>query len=107
MSKNIQGVNFITNQELKLIDTQRENHSSTIWFTDDKQIKVKPSRHWFSKDRQWLRAICTEHRYGLLCMDCIEFATNQTLIKRSNGAFVLRPYGKLKHKGLDGLISFL
>jgi hypothetical protein len=107
MSRNIQGVKFITHQELKLIDTQRENHSSTSWFTDDKQKKVKPSRHWFSKDRQWLRAICTENIYGLICMDCIEFATNETLIKRSNGAFILRPYWKLKHKGLDGLISFL
>jgi hypothetical protein len=82
MSRNIQGVKFITNHELKLIDTQRENHSSTSWFTDDNQKQVRP-------------------------MDCIKFATNETLIKRSNGAFILRPYWKLKHKGLDGLISFL
>jgi hypothetical protein len=107
MSKNIEGVKFITNHELKFIDAQREKYPAIEWFTDDKQKQVKPSRHWFSKDHQWLRAICTENRYGLLCIDCAKFATDKTLIERNHGAFILRPYWKLKHKGFYGLIRFL
>jgi len=104
MFKHIEGVKFITNQELNFIDTQREKHPSIQWFTENKQKQVKPSRHWFSTDHSWLRAVCSNHRYGLLCVDCAEFGTDKTLIERNNGAFVVRPYWKLKHKGLQGLI---
>ncbi|CAF4195710.1 unnamed protein product, partial [Rotaria sordida] len=84
----IEGVKFITTQELNFIDAQREKYPSIQWFTEDKQKKVKPSRHWFSKDHLWLRAVCSNGIYGLLCVDCGEFATNKTLIERSNGAFI-------------------
>ena len=106
MFKHIEGVKFITTQELNFIDAQREKHPFIKWFTEDKQKQVKPSRQWFSKDHLWLRAVCSDHRYGLLCVDCAEFATDKTLIERNNGAFIVRPYWKLKHKGLHGLIRF-
>lgn len=106
MFRHIEGVRFATAQELKLLDFQREKHPSIRWFTEDKQKQVKPSRHWFTKDRSWLRAVCSLHRYGLFCVDCAEFATDKTLIERNNGAFIVRPYWKLKHKGLDGTIRF-
>jgi hypothetical protein len=106
MSKFIYGVRFISTSELKLVDKQREKYPLMKWFTEDKQKKVKPSQQWF-KNHQWLRAICTENRYGLLCIDCAEFATNKSSIERNDGAFVVRPYWKLKHKGLDGTVWFL
>ncbi|CAM2728844.1 unnamed protein product [Rotaria socialis] len=102
MSKHIEGVKFITSNEVTFIDTQRKNHPSINWHTDDKQKQVKPSRAWFSKNFQWVRAVCTDNRYGLICVDCDEYARDKTLIERNKGAFVVRPYWKLKHKGLDG-----
>ena len=106
MSKFIHGVRFISTNELKLVDKQREKYPFIKWFGEGKQKQVKPSRLWFSKCRQWLRAVCTEGRYGLLCIDCAEYATNKTLIERNSGAFVVRPYWTLKHKGLDGKVWF-
>jgi hypothetical protein len=106
-TKHIEGVKFITTSELQFIDPQRKKCPSAHWFTEDKQKQSKPSRHWFSKEQKWLRAICTENRYGLLCVVCAEYATNTTLIGRNNGAFILRPYWKLKHKGLEGIVRFL
>jgi hypothetical protein len=106
MFKYIEGVKFISSQELNFIDAQRKKYPSIQWFTEDKQKQVKPSRHWFSKDYSWLRAVCSDNRYGLLCVDCMEYATDKTLIERNNGAFIVRPYWKLKHKGLYGLIQF-
>ncbi|CAF3712042.1 unnamed protein product [Rotaria socialis] len=103
MSKHIEGVKFITSNEVTFIDTQRKNHPSINWHTDDKQKQVKPSRAWFSKNFQWVRAVCTDNRYGLICVDCDEYARDKTLIERNKGAFVVRPYWKLKHKGLDGI----
>lgn len=104
MFKHIEGVKFITDHELNFIDAQREKHPSIQWFTEDKQKRAKPSSQWFSKDYVWLRAVCSNNRYGLLCIDCAEFATDKTLIERNNGAFIVRPYWKLKHKGLCGII---
>ncbi|CAF5027584.1 unnamed protein product, partial [Rotaria socialis] len=57
MSKHIEGVKFITSNEVTFIDTQRKNHPSINWHTDDKQKQVKPSRAWFSKNFQWVRAV--------------------------------------------------
>ncbi len=107
MSKHIEGVKFITTEEMKLIDAQRDKYPLISWFTQDKQKQVNPIRHWFTKEHQWLRAVCTENRYGVVCVDCAEYATGKALIERNNGAFILRPYWKLKHKGLDGVIRFL
>lgn len=105
MSKHIEGVQFITSNEMTFVDAQLEKHRFINWYTDDKQKQVKPSRQWFTKNYQWLRAVCTDNRYGLICVDCAEFAKDKTLIKRNNGAFVVRPYWKLKHKGLHGIES--
>lgn len=91
---------FITVQESTFVDAQREKHPSIQWFTEGNQKQVKPSRHWFSKEHLWLPTVCSNHSYGLLCVDCAEFATNKTLIDRNNGAFIVRPYWRLKHKGL-------
>ncbi|CAF5007681.1 unnamed protein product, partial [Rotaria sp. Silwood1] len=33
--------------------------------------------------------------------DCSEFASDQAKIGRSGGAFIVRPYWKLKHKGIE------
>jgi len=107
MTKFIQDVKFISNHEMKFVDVQRKKYPRIGWFTNDNQKQVKPSATWFSKDHPWLRAVCTENRYGLLCIDCAQLATDKTLIERNNGAFVLRPYWKLKHKGLPGSIHFL
>jgi hypothetical protein len=102
MHRTIEGVTFINNHELLFVDKQRVRSPSITWFTDGHQEKVRPSRHWFGKDRLWLRAICTNNQYGLICVECAEFASNTTLIERNNGAFIARPYWKLKHKGLEG-----
>lgn len=99
----IPGVTFITAQELHFVDQQREKYPHIGWFTEDKQEKAKPSRLWFTNEYPWLRAVCTENQYGLLCIDCSEFANDKMMIERSRGAFVIRPYGKLKHKGLKGI----
>jgi len=108
MKKHIEGVKFITSSELKFVDEQRKKYPSISWFTEDKQKLSEPRSNWFANmDRRWLRAICTKNRYGLLCVDCAEYATDSTLIKRINGAFILRPYWKLKQKGLFGIVRFL
>jgi hypothetical protein len=99
----IHGVTFITAQELHFVDQQREKYLHIGWFTEDKQEKAEPSRLWFREEYPWLRAVCTENQYGLLCIDCSEFANDNTMIERCRGAFVIRPYWKLKHKGLEGI----
>ncbi|CAF1640730.1 unnamed protein product, partial [Adineta ricciae] len=101
--KHIEGLKFITTQEITFVDAQLKRYPHVQWFTEDKQERVKPSRHWFTKNYPWLRAVFSGNRYGLLCIDCLEFARDETLIQRNNGAFVVRPYWKLKHKGLEGI----
>jgi hypothetical protein len=92
--RSLHGVTFITAQELHFVDQQREKYPHIGWFTEDKQEKAKPSRLWFTKEYPWLRAVCTENQYGLLCIDCSEFANDKTMIERprSNCTVRKRPF---------------
>ncbi|CAF5182542.1 unnamed protein product, partial [Rotaria sp. Silwood1] len=56
-----------------------------------------------SDHRPWLRAVCIDNKYGLLCTDCSEFVSDQAKIGRSGGACIVRSYWKLKHKGIEGI----
>ncbi|CAF1528067.1 unnamed protein product [Adineta steineri] len=99
--KHIVGVKFIATNEIDFVDAQMKKFPNIQWFTEDEQERAKPSRQWFLNDYPWLRAVFSGNKYGLLCADCIEFARDETLIQRNNGAFIVRPYWKLKHKGLS------
>ena len=98
----IKGVRFINTDELKFLDMHRANYPNIEWNPHRSLSLVKPSPTWFSDDYPWLRAIYSDGYYGLICADCAEFASNEVAIKKNNGAFVVRPYWKLKHKGLEG-----
>ncbi|CAF5014118.1 unnamed protein product [Rotaria sp. Silwood1] len=109
IAKSIVGVRFINSQELSFVDKQRAQYPNIKWYPEqhskEQQHKSihKPSQQWFSDHRPWLRAVCTDNKYGLLCTDCSEFASDQAKIGRSGGAFIARPYWKLKHKGIEGI----
>lgn len=98
----INGVRFINAQELSFVQTHRSKFPNISWNPHNNLESTKPSPNWFSKDHPWLRAVCKDGSYGLLCVDCAEFASSEMAIKRNNGAFIVRPYWKLKHKGLEG-----
>jgi hypothetical protein len=106
--KAIAGVRFINSQELSFVDRQRTKYPNIKWYPEEYSKEQqhttihKPSKQWFTDYRPWLRAVCTDNRYGLLCTDCSEFGTDQAKIERSGGAFIARPYWKLKHKGIEG-----
>jgi hypothetical protein len=107
-AKSVAGIRFINHQELSFVDKQRTQYPNIEWYpeqrSEEQQHKTihKPSKQWFTDHRAWLRAICTDDKYGLLCTDCSEFASDQWKIERSGGAFIVRPYWKLKHKGIEG-----
>ncbi len=109
----IPGVIFINSEELSFVDKQRSLHPHIKWYSDsaDQHQKHKsydkPSSQWFTRERPWLRAVCTGGKYGLLCTDCSEFGSNSMKIARNTGAFVARPFWKLKHKGISGTLEFL
>jgi hypothetical protein len=98
----IKGVRFINTHEMTFLQTQVANYPDIVWNPHQNLLPVKPSPTWFSDDHAWLRAIYSDGYYGLICADCIEFASSEVAIKKNNGAFVARPYWKLKHKGLEG-----
>ena len=95
----IKGVRFINAHEMTFVQAHRANYPNIAWNTDNNLPSVKPSPTWFSSEYRWLRAIRTDNQYGLLCVDCAEFASSEMAIKRNKGAFVVRPYWTLKHKG--------
>ncbi|CAF1103282.1 unnamed protein product [Rotaria sordida] len=90
----IKGVRFINSHEMTIIQKQRSNHPDIPWNSNKNLPSAKPSPAWFSTDHPWLRAIRTDNQYGLLCIDCGEFASNEAAIKKSQGAFIVRPYWK-------------
>ena len=98
----IKGIKFINTHEMMFLEAQRANYPNIIWNPHHNLSLFKPSLTWFSDDYLWLRAIYSDGFYGLICVDCSEFASNELAIKKNNGAFVVRPYWKLKHKGLEG-----
>jgi hypothetical protein len=103
----IKGVRFVNAHEMTFIQAHRIKYPDIPWNPHTSLPSAKPSSSWFSNDYPWLRAVRKDNNYGLLCADCAEFASNEMAIKRNNGAFVVRPYWKLKHKGLEGKnISF-
>ena len=112
MPKSIPGVIFINTEEVAFVDKQRLAHPDIKWYPDsvDKHQKHKsyhkPSAQWFTRERPWLRAVCSDGRYGLLCTDCSEFGSNSMKIARNGGAFIARPFWKLKHKGIEGTSEF-
>ncbi|CAF4934312.1 unnamed protein product, partial [Rotaria sp. Silwood1] len=99
----IKGVGFINSHEMTITQKQRSNHPDIPWNSNKNLPSAKPSSAWFLTDHPWLRAIRTDNQYGLLCIDCAEFASDEAAIKKSQGAFIVRPYWKLKHKGLEGI----
>ncbi|CAF1062015.1 unnamed protein product [Didymodactylos carnosus] len=104
--KFLPNIPFINDQEAALLDAKRRKYAHLPWYATEKQqlqMLRKPSPLWFP-ERPWLRAVCTENKYyGLLCIDCIEFAKDEFHIERSSGAIICSPYWKLKHKGLEGI----
>lgn len=113
ITKSIAGVHFINSQELFFVDKQRVQYPHIKWYPhehskeEQNKTNYKPSKHWFTEHRNWLRAVCTDNKYGLLCTDCSEFGSDQVKIERNGGAFVARPYWKLRHKGIEGKKSLL
>lgn len=111
--KSIPGVIFINTEELSFVDKQRVTHPHIKWYPDSAdhyqkhKYHDKPSSQWFTRERPWLRAVCSDERYGLLCTDCSEFGSNSTKITRNGGAFIARPFWKLRHKGIEGMLEFL
>ncbi|CAF4803610.1 unnamed protein product [Rotaria sp. Silwood2] len=97
----IKGVRFINAPEMTFVQAHRANYPHIVSSTNNKLPSVKPIPTWFSNEYPWLRAIHTDNQYGFLCVDCAEFASSEMVIKRNNDAFVVRPYWKLKHKGLE------
>ena len=113
-SKSIPGVIFINSEEMSFVDKQRSAHPHIKWYPDcaDRHQKHKschkPSAQWFTRERSWLRAICSDGKYGLICTDCSEFGSNSMKIGRKNGGvFIVRPFWKLKHKGIGGMLEFI
>ncbi len=103
----IKGVRFINAYEMTFVQAHRANYPDIVWNTHEDMSSVKPSPIWFSDEHPWLRAVRTGNQYDLLCLDCAEFASSEMAIRKNNGAFVVRPYWKLKHKGLEGKNSSL
>jgi hypothetical protein len=95
-------VKFINNHEMNFIHAHRNKYPDTPWNSNLKLPIVKPSPTWFTPEYSWLRAVRSNNRYGLVCIDCAEFASSELAIKKNQGAFVVRPYWKSKHKGLEG-----
>ena len=107
IKKCLPGVQFITDQELKFIDQQRLLRRDDFWFPDNATGKSKPSNTWFTEKRSiWLRAVCSENKYGLLCVVCAQEAKCESRLKKNKGAFISHPYWKLEHKGLEGTINY-
>ena len=110
--KSIPGVVFINSDEFSFVEKQHLAHPNIKWYPDsiDKYQKHKcyhkPSAQWFTRERPWLRAVCSDGQYGLLCTDCSEFSSNSMKIARNAGAFIVRPFWKLKHKGIEGMWKF-
>ena len=107
--KSIPGVVFINSEELSFVDKQRSAHPRIKWYQDsgDKYQKHKsydrPSNRWFTRERPWLRAVHSNGKYGLLCTDRSELNSDSLKIARNGGAFIVRPYWKLRHKGIEGM----
>ncbi|CAF4325494.1 unnamed protein product, partial [Didymodactylos carnosus] len=106
----IPGVLFINDYELDYVDKQRSRFPNINWEPDTQKTNSKthgkPSSTWWSGSRQhWLRAVCTNNIYGLLCSVCAQYATDDVRIQRAHGAFIVKPYYKLQKKGLDGITN--
>ncbi|CAF1166258.1 unnamed protein product [Didymodactylos carnosus] len=67
---------------------QRSRFPNVNWKPDTQKTNSKthgkPSSTWWSGSRQqWLRAICTNNIYGLLCSVCAQYATDDVRIQRN------------------------
>jgi hypothetical protein len=109
----ISGVIFINSEELSFVDKQRSAQPHIKWYPDNvdqyqlHKLHDKPSSQWFTRERPWLRAVCSDGKYGLLCTDCSKFGSDLMKIARNGGAFIVRPFWKLRHKGIEGMLEFL
>jgi hypothetical protein len=106
VKKSLPGVQFITDRELKYVDQQRLLRKDDVWLPSNAVGKTKPSHTWFTDKRSfWLRAVCSENKYGLLCLICAQEAKCESRLKKNKGTFISHPYWKLQHKGLDGITN--
>ena len=106
VKKPLLGVQFITDRELQYVDQQRFLRKDDIWLPPDAVGKTNPSHTWFTDKRSiWLRAVCSENKYGLLCLICAQKAKCESRMKKSKGTFVSHSHWKLQHKGLDGMTN--
>ncbi|CAF1302216.1 unnamed protein product [Rotaria sp. Silwood1] len=80
----IKGVRFINAHEMTFVQAHGVKYPHIAWNTNDNLPSVKPSPAWFSNEHPWLRAIRTGNQYGLLCIDCAEFASSITKHKNSD-----------------------
>ena len=106
VKKSLSGVQFITDRELKDVDQQRLSRKDDVWLPSSTVGKAKPSHTWFTDKRSiWLRAVCSENKYGLLCVICAQEAKCESRLKKNKGTFISHPYWKLQHKGLAGIAN--
>ncbi|CAF4473786.1 unnamed protein product [Didymodactylos carnosus] len=106
----LNGVIFVTDDELQHEDKQRDLYPKMSWDPDTEQSSSlalgRPCSIWWSVDRRkWLRAICTNNIYGLLCCVCAQYSADNISIQRAHGSFVVKPYYKLGKKGIAGIMS--
>ncbi|CAF1244464.1 unnamed protein product [Rotaria sp. Silwood1] len=78
----IKGVRFINSHGIIFLEAHRAKYPHIQWSPPANLPQVKPSPSWFSSDYPWLRAIYSEDHYGLLCIDCVEFASNEMAVKK-------------------------
>ncbi|CAF1459175.1 unnamed protein product [Rotaria sordida] len=100
----LSGVKFITDFELQFVDQQRISLQDNVWLPSGAGGNSKPSRTWFTEERsQWLRAVYSEKKYGVLCIICAQEAKCESRLMKSKGSFISRPYWTLLHQGLEGI----
>ncbi len=101
------GVEFISDYELKFVDQQRYRLQDKVWLPGGGGGESKPSQSWFTGARStWLRAVYSNNKYGLICVICAKGAKDDSRIMKNQGSFISRPYWKLLHQGLEGMVDF-
>ncbi|CAF4433173.1 unnamed protein product, partial [Didymodactylos carnosus] len=104
----LNGVIFVTDDELQHVDKQRDLYPKMSWDPDTEQSSSlahgRPCSIWWSVDRRkWLRAICTNN----ICCVCAQYSADNISIQRTHGSFVVKPYYKLGKKGIAGIMIYM
>lgn len=101
-------VQFISDLELTYVDQQRSRLNYEFWLPLGGGGESKPSKTWFTPSRsKWLRAVHSDSKFGVLCVLCAKEARDKSRILQNQGTFICRPYWKLLHQGLEGILCSL